>query len=163
MRGEQAGRNEAGERRQQHRLAPEAIGERPIDELAQPEPGNVNGDDPLPRIGVRDADIAPDRRQRGQHQVDTQGVHRHDRRHEGDEFSRMDARMWAWQGSHPRPVRGMGLRMPARHWRKIALYRSAAANNSSSAPTIASSAQPGFSRAPITWNVRCAPASFDAI
>ena len=84
QRGEQGVEEHAAD---QHRLAAEAVGERPVEDLRPAEAEQVDGDHQLAPIVLGDAERLADRRQRRQHGVDRQRVRRHQRRDQHDEFS----------------------------------------------------------------------------
>ena len=58
-------------------FAPDAVGERAEQQLADPEPQKEGHDDQLNIVRTRDAEVAADCGQRRQHRVDRQRDQRH--------------------------------------------------------------------------------------
>ena len=68
-------------------LAPEPVGERAEEDLANPEPEKDGDDDVLDVVRADHAEVSPDRRERGQHRVDGKGDEGEEERDEGDELA----------------------------------------------------------------------------
>ena len=73
------------------RLAPEAVGERPPDQLGRGEAHEIGDDDELALVLLRNVQRLADLRQRRDHRVDGEGVERHQRGEHGGHL----ARAWA--------------------------------------------------------------------
>ena len=68
-------------------LAPDAIGERAEEHLAEPQPQEQRGDDILDVVRTRDPEVVADRGQRGQHRVGRERDQRHQEGDEGNELA----------------------------------------------------------------------------
>ena len=68
----------------------EAIGQRAVDKLSEAESADIDGNDKLLMIFDAHAEVGADPPERGQHDVDAQCVHRHQRRHQRHEFPEME-------------------------------------------------------------------------
>ncbi len=83
---EERGDGVDGEADDQHRLAPEDVGERPLEELADGEADDVARHHELLAVGVGDTEVCAHVGQRRQHDVDRQSGQRHQQRHHRDEL-----------------------------------------------------------------------------
>ena len=110
--GDPAQQGEAGVKRdpdRQDRLAPEAVGQRPPEDLPDAEAEEIGDHDQLAAIVVGDAQVGADRRQRRDHRVDRKGVERHQPGEQDDGFARPgtaasprgEVASKAWRGCWP--------------------------------------------------------------
>ncbi|EYD74790.1 hypothetical protein Rumeso_03653 [Rubellimicrobium mesophilum DSM 19309] len=91
------GRHIGADPDEERRAAAEAVGQRPDEELPDPEAQHVDRDDELAVVLVRDAQGIAHVGQRRQHHIDGEGVEGHDRGDQRDEFM-----------ARKRPVQGSG-------------------------------------------------------
>ena len=84
---EERGEREDREAYEQHRLAPQPVAERPVEELPDGEADHVARQHQLLAVGVVDAEFCAHLRQRGQHDVNGERRQSHQRRDHRDELS----------------------------------------------------------------------------
>ena len=80
------------ETEEKHRAAPKMVGDRAVDELREPEEGDVRRYRQLPRVLVGDQQAFADLLQCGEDDVDRHGVQRHQKRHHRDKLDMRHSR-----------------------------------------------------------------------